>query len=124
MKFLSFLDVKDLAKLLYTTHQIFIGGFEMNLHSSDGEDMYTCEMTAKVEGILRNTGNDARVFIKRGTGSTLYMYANKVLVALIEIDSADNEIVDIFPETWFINKYGLLPLLPYLGQAVIFDKEV
>lgn len=120
MKILSFLDVKDSAKLLYTAHQIFVGGFEMDLHSSDGGKTYTCEMTAKVEGILRNTGKDARVFLKWDAGSTIYMYASKVLVALIEIDSADNEIIDIFPETWFINKYGLLPLLPYLGQAMIF----
>lgn len=126
MKILSFLDVKDLAKLLYTTHQIFVGGFEMNLHSSDGGKTYTCKITQEVEGILHRTGKESeRVFLKGSEdGSNFLLYADSVLIAIIEFDTRDNEITDIFPETWFLNRFGSLPLLPYIGETMIFDKEV
>ena len=98
----------------------------MNLHSSDGGKTYTCKITQEVEGILHRTGNkDVRVFLKGSEDSSNFLlYEDSVLIAVIEFDTRDNEITDIFPETWFINRFGTLPLLPYIGESMIFDKEV
>lgn len=98
----------------------------MDLHSSDGGKTYTCEITKEVEGIFHRAGKESiRVFLKGSEdGSNFLLYADSVLIAIIEFDTRDNEITDIFPETWFIDRFGSLLLLPYIGESMIFDKEV